>query len=205
MNRRGYGVLLGAVAVLVVVGIIALLVTLPVETPAPASISPNAPASGDLVEHPKTWNGQMIPFRGEAIGEAMFRGDTAWLHLNDDGYYLKNVEEGAGLSGYNTGMPVYLSAELARKVSIFGDYKHEGDIVEVRGVFNAACAQHGGDMDIHAVSLRTITPGHHAIDQIRPWKVALAIALALLALVLWQAERRSTIRLGRGSVTRARA
>ena len=43
----------------------------------------------------------------------MVRGDFAWLHLNDDGYYLKNVEEGAGLSGYNTGMPIYLPTPLA--------------------------------------------------------------------------------------------
>ena len=94
---------------------------------------------------------------------------------------------------------------MRRKVSVFGDYKHEGDVVEVRGVFNAACALHGGDMDIHATELRIVIPGRHAIDQVRPWKVALAMGLSLLALVLWQAERRSTMSLARGAVTRARA
>lgn len=172
--------------------------------PAPV-VSPNAPASGDLIEHPKTWDGQVIPFKGEAIGEAMIRGAYAWLHINDDAYYLKNVEEGAALGGYNTGMAVWLPANLAREVTIFGDYKHEGDIVEVRGTFNAACAQHGGDMDIHATELRVMTPGHHAIDYVRLWKVALAIGLSLLAFVLWQAERRSRTGRIRGVVTRARA
>ena len=75
----------------------------------------------------------------------------------------------------------------------------------MRGTFNAACAQHGGDMDIHATELRRVLPGRHAIDYVRFWKIALAIGLSLLALVLWQAERRSTVTLARGAVTRSRA
>ena len=117
MTRRTSGLILAAVAMVLLGGIIVLLIVLPSAKPVPESVSPNAPASGDLVEHPKTWNGQEIPFRGEAIGEAMIRGDNAWLHLNDDGYYLRNVEEGAGLSGYNSGMAVYLPSRLARRVN----------------------------------------------------------------------------------------
>ena len=91
------------------------------DAPASAPASPNKPSSTDLVEHPKIWNGKTITFRGEAIAERMVRGDIAWLHLNDDGYYLKNVEEGSGLHGYNSGMPVWLPADLARQVKVFGD------------------------------------------------------------------------------------
>ncbi len=174
------------------------------ETPAPVPTSPNAPASIDLVEHPKTWDGQTIRFRGEAIGEAMVRGESAWLHLNDDGYYLRNVEEGASLAGYNSGMAVYLPARLAREVRFFGDYRHQGDIVEVRGVFNAACAQHGGDMDIHADVLRVVARGRRAIDPVQGWKIILAVGLALLALALWLAERRASTSVAR-TVTRVRA
>ena len=203
MSRR---FLMTALMVLLAAGIVAVLVfALPRETPAPAPASPNAPSSTDLVERPKTWNEQEIPFTGEAIGEVMERGEYAWIHLNDDAYYAKNVEEGAGLSGYNSGMAVWIPTNLTDTIGTYGDYKHEGDIVKVQGVFNAACAQHGGDMDIHATSLAVVTPGRHAIDQIRAWKVALAILLALLALVLWQAERRSTLTLARGAVTRSRA
>jgi hypothetical protein len=174
------------------------------EKPAPAPASPNTPSSTELVEHPKAWNGKTVTFEGEAIGEAMVRGSYAWLHLNDDGYYLKNVEEGSGLSGYNSGMPVWLPADLAREVTTFGDYKHEGDVVQVRGTFNAACAQHGGDTDIHATELRMVTPGRHAIDHVYLWKVALAIFLSVVAFFIWQAERRSTRSLARGAVTRSR-
>jgi hypothetical protein len=188
---------------------VALVATLAMPAPAMAeqapTASPNAPSSADLVEHPKTWDGQVIPFRGEAIGEVMVRGAYAWLHLNDDAYYLKNIEEGAVLGGYNSGMAIFLPANLATQVQIFGDHKHEGDVVEVRGTFNAACAEHGGDMDIHATELKITTPGHLVADRAKTWKIILAAALSLLAFMVWQGERRSRRSLARGPVTRARA
>jgi hypothetical protein len=155
-------------------------------TPEP---SPNEYSSTDLVESPKQLDGMEVTFAGEVIGEAMVRGDMAWLHINDDAYYVKNVEEGAQLGGYNTGMAVWLPADLLDEVDHYGDYRHEGDIVEVEGVFNAACPEHGGDMDIHATSLRLVQTGHEVVDPIRPQKVAWAAALAAVALGLYLIER----------------
>ena len=156
-------------------------------TPEP---SPNTFSSAALVDQPKRHDGTTVEFTGEAIGEAMVRGDAAWLHLNDDAYYLRNVEEGAELGGYNSGMPVWLPAPLARTITYFGNYKHEGDVVRVSGVFNAACAQHGGDTDIHATSLVVVRVGHPAADPVTPSKVAWAVGLVLLALALYRASRR---------------
>lgn len=152
--------------------------------------SPNNPSSTGLVEEPKKYDGTEVTFTGEAIGEAMVRGDYAWLHLNDDAYYLKNVEEGAGLGGYNTGMPVWLPAAEAHKATVFGNYKHEGDVVTVKGTFHAACAEHGGDMDIHATSLAVEIPGRLAADPVKPWKLVLAAGLAFLAAGFWLAGRK---------------
>lgn len=144
-------------------------------------VSPNEPSSGGLVDAPKEWDGKTVSFTGEAIGEAMVRGDKAWVHLNDDAYYLKNVEEGAHLGGYNSGMAVWLDASFAREIRLFGDYKHEGDVVKVSGTFNAACAEHGGDMDIHATSLEVLTGGRDAQDPVKRGKAILAGILALIA------------------------
>jgi len=119
----------------------------------------------------------------------MVRGDMAWIHVNDDPYYLENVEEGAQLGGYNSGMAIWLPASETDAITYFGDYKHEGDIVEVEGVFNAACGEHGGDMDIHATTLTVIQPGHEVVDEIRPGKVIWAVVLALLALGLYLGNR----------------
>jgi hypothetical protein len=119
----------------------------------------------------------------------MVRGDMAWIHLNDDAYYVKNVEEGAELGGYNTGMAVWLPSELVEDIEYYGDYKHEGDIVEVEGVFNAACSEHGGDTDIHASALEVIEVGHTVDDPIHPGKVVWAVVLGLIALALYLVNR----------------
>ncbi len=152
-------------------------------------VSPNTTSSGGLVDEPKTFDGKEVTFTGEAIGEAMVRGDKAWIHLNDDAYYLKNVEEGAHLGGYNSGMAVWVDASLAREIEYFGDYKHEGDVVEIRGVFNAACGEHGGDTDIHATSLKVVKGGRDAKDPVKPMKLLWAVGLALVAGALYVVNR----------------
>ena len=152
-------------------------------------IPKNDPSSTQLVEKPTTFNGTTVTFTGEAIGEVMVRGDYAWIHLNDDAYEEKNVEEGAKLGGYNSGMAVWIPAALTKQVDSYGDYKHEGSIVQITGTFNAACKEHGGDMDIHATALRVIRPGHDVVDAIALWKVLLAIALVALAAGLWWVDR----------------
>jgi len=160
--------------------------------------SPNDPSSGELVEAPAEWDARTVSFEGEAIGEAMHRPDGTWLHLNDDAYMYRNIEEGEPLGGYNTGMPVWIERDLAEKVTVFGDYTHEGDVVVVRGVFNAACAQHGGDMDIHATTLTVKVPGHVVREPVKPVKAAVAALMFLLAVGLGLVSRRTNTRESRG-------
>jgi hypothetical protein len=153
------------------------------------TIPKNDPSSTQLVEKPKTFNGTTVTFTGEAIGEVMVRGDYAWIHLNDDAYMEKNVEEGAKLGGYNSGMAVWIPAALTKTIDTYGDYKHEGSIVTIVGTFNAACKEHGGDMDIHATALTLVRPGHIVDDPIALWKVLLAVALIAIAAGLWWLDR----------------
>ncbi len=156
--------------------------------------SPNEPSSGELVENLKEYDGETVTFRGEVIGEAMVRGDMAWLHINDDAYYVTNIEEGASLGGYNSGMAVWISAEEIGGIAHYGDYRFEGDIVEVTGIFNSACGEHGGDVDIHGAELTVVSPGRRVIDEVKPWKWLLALGLGAIALVLFviqSAQRRS--------------
>jgi hypothetical protein len=71
----------------------------------------------------------------------------------------------------------------------------DGDVVEVVGVFNAACPEHGGDMDIHASTLRIVRPGHrvpHVVSRSRilgAGAMALATALAFGAWLLVRRRR----------------
>jgi hypothetical protein len=164
------------------------------------TIPVNDPSSGRLVEKPKVYNGKRVTFTGEAIGEVMVRGGYAWIHLNDDAYMERNVEEGAPLKGYNSGMAIWVPSDLTKQIDTYGDYKHEGSIVQIEGTFNAACKEHGGDMDIHADKLVVLRAGHPALDPIHPLKAVLAVVLVAAAGGLWWLERttRTRIRPHRG-------
>ena len=152
---------------------------------------PPAPGSTDLVENSGTWDGTIVSFTGEAIGEAMRRGAMAWIHLNDDAYGLAEAGTEATLAGFNGGIGVWVAADMAAGISLFGDYKHHGDLVEVTGTFNAACPLHGGDMDIHAMSLRIVSPGYVTVRSINPARMIAAGILAGLTLVLFLVNLRT--------------
>ncbi len=144
-------------------------------------VTGTGPDSAELVEDSEVWDGRRVEFQGEIIGEAMVRGEWAWIHINDDAYQLRNIEEGAEPGGYNTGHAVWIDADRLKDVVHYGDYHNEGDIVRVAGVFNAACAQHGGDMDIHADNLEVVRRGRRVVDPISPTKAWWAAVLSVVA------------------------
>jgi hypothetical protein len=178
-----------------------LLLLLLVAAPAPAAVSPRvnpefaAPgpetaagvtvASAALIENASAWDGRSISFAGEAVGEAMIRGDHAWLHVNDDAYQVRNLEKGRLLAGYNSGQAIWAPLELARRVGRFGDYRNEGDAVRVSGEFHAACREHGGDMDIHATGLEIEREGHAVTHQPNIGRLGVGLGLLMLAGALW--------------------
>ena len=63
--------------------------------PGPGDASRGQVASEALIENAPVWDGRIVSFAGEAVGEAMIRGDHAWLHVNDDDYQARNHGESA--------------------------------------------------------------------------------------------------------------
>ncbi len=108
----------------------------------------------------------------------------AWIHLNDDAYGLGDA---GGLSGFNSGIGVWIDAGLASRIGIFGGYGSHGDVVEVTGTFNAACPQHGGDMDIHAEVMQIPEKGRPIPHPVSPARLRAAAVLAFMAAVLFAA------------------
>lgn len=125
----------------------------------PAEATAADVSSTTLIEKSAAYDGRTVTFTGEAVGEAMVRGDEVWLHLNDDDYADGSIATGAAPQGYNSGIAVVADTEDARVVTVFGDYRHQGDTVRISGVFNAACPEHGGDMDVHADEISVVRAG----------------------------------------------
>jgi hypothetical protein len=143
-------------------------------------------SSTTLVEEAAKWNGRKVIFTGEAVGEKMVRGLKCWIHLNDDAYMWKNIEEGAELGGYNSGQAIWVDAGSAGKITYYGNYLHEGDIVKVTGTFNSVCRDHGGDMDIHADTLEIVRIGH-PVEHVNNYRRAVLalILLGLAGILFW--------------------
>ncbi len=147
--------------------------------------------SGELVENAKIWDGRPIRFKGEAIGERMTRGAMAWIHLNDDPYMWKNIEEGAKLGGYNSGHAVWIPAALASMIRFFGNFRNSGDVVQITGTFHAVCREHGGDMDIHADTLEILQVGRFVSNPLNKRRAALAGLLFVLSALLLLARKQA--------------
>ena len=153
--------------------------------PGPGTPAGVTVASTALIENASAWDGRVISFAGEAVGEAMARGDHAWLHVNDDAYQVRSLGGGRPLAGYNSGQAIWAPVELARRVRLFGDYRNAGDAVRVSGEFHAACREHGGDMDIHATALEVVREGHAVAQRLNSGRLGIGLALLTFAGVLW--------------------
>ncbi|HCM27614.1 MAG TPA: DNA-binding protein [Treponema sp.] len=135
-------------------------------------------SSAEAVEKAKELDGRVVEFVGEAIGEALRRGDHAWLNLGDG----------------NAALGVWmLAADIPAGLS-FGSYERTGDRVRVRGDFRRACPEHGGDMDIHAHEAVIIEKGNvtdHPVDPSRLIAALFFLALSAGLLYIWIRIERS--------------
>jgi hypothetical protein len=125
--------------------------------------------STELIEGAKAYDGRVVSYAGEVIGDVMVRRDHAWVNLND----------GANAVG------VWIEKKFARDIIYTGSYRSQGDWIEVTGIFNRACRQHGGDLDIHAQAVRIVTPGRLIQEHLNQSKLYFFFILAgILCLIL---------------------
>lgn len=136
--------------------------------------------SAELINNAKRYDGKTVIYTGEVIGEVMERsgGMYAWANVND-GVNAIGIWLGKELTGIKNGN--------------IGSYKSRGDIIEIEGVFHRSCIEHGGDLDIHAVSLRKVKDGLVISEKINAGKRNLAIGLTgglCLVLILNRLKRK---------------
>lgn len=123
----------------------------------------------DLIEKSSDFNGTEVTIQGEAIGEALERGDHAWI----------NISDGANAIG------VWVDRWEMEQIKVYGDYKHKGDIVKVTGIFYQACTEHGGDVDIHCTNLQEIEAGYTVKEAVKhSYVITAAVLTAITAAVL---------------------
>ncbi len=130
-------------------------------------------SSTELINKAKQYDGKTVVYEGEVIGDVMKRGDYAWVNLNDD----KNV------------LGVWIPRDLTKEILFTGNYKTKGDWIEITGIFQRACNQHGGDLDIHAQTIKKIIPGRPLQEKLNPAKRDFAFILLVILIILFFACR----------------
>lgn len=122
----------------------------------------------DLAVKSMELDGSIVTFTAEAIGDTMRRSDGTWV----------NVLDSTGPIG------VFMSHDLADRIRMTGRYSQKGDMIEVVGVFNRACAAHGGDPEVHALSVTVVAPGYRVSNPVARDRLAAAGMLAAVAAAL---------------------
>lgn len=148
-----------------------------------------AVSSIELVERAKRYDGKRVEYQGEVIGDVMKRGDYAWIHVNDDFYSTFESEDVKILKGYNSGHAVWCRADDVEFIEHLGDHKHQGDYIKIVGVFNQACTEHGGTMDIHATRIELMKQGFARDYPFNSSRVLVAVFLLVLSALLFFLNR----------------
>jgi len=126
-------------------------------------------SSNELIKNAKEYDGKPVVYTGEVIGDVMLRKEHAWANVNDG----------------NNALGVWMSASSAKEINYTGSYKSIGDKIEVKGIFHRACLEHGGDLDIHAESVRKIESGRMISEKIDLGKRNLVFILGGLLVLIW--------------------
>jgi hypothetical protein len=144
--------------------ILVLVFLLPASCSAAGQANPNPVPVGVnsslLMNDSLYYDGREVVYFGEVVG-VMKRGPHAWVNIQDDTYSIG----------------VYLPVELVNDTLMAGSYSSKGDMVEVTGVFNRACPEHGGDADIHASKIRVVARGYPVEHPVSLSEIFLTISL----------------------------
>ena len=132
-----------------------------------------AQSLSDLLLNPEAYDNQRVTVRGEVLG-TLRRGQKAWVNIRENEYAIG----------------IWCEAWMIENIRITADYKHKGDVVEVTGVFHRACAEHGGDPDIHAESLTVVEKGSPIARKVNWWLMSLSILLLILSIHLFMRLKR---------------
>ena len=124
--------------------------------------------SDDLINKAVEYDKKEVVYTGEVIGDIMKRGEYSWINVSDGG----------------NAIGIWLPYEEAIKIKHVGKYKQKGDTAKITGVFNRACAEHGGDFDIHTSSIEIVKQGFAVKSDLNFYRLITGIVLFIIALSL---------------------
>lgn len=152
--------------------------------------------SAAVLSCPFEFDGLLVTYVGEVVGDVLQRDDGAWLLVNDDAYALEQGPLTAGDTprGTNSGLTVWLPDPLTELVDEPGEHGVRGDVIEVTGRVHRTDPADGGGLTIRAEDATVLAQAVELAEPVHWNQVVAAVVLGLLALLtLWrERERRDT-------------
>lgn len=132
-------------------------------------------------------DGQIVQIKGEVVGDAINdeqKADVCWITIQDDDELNPST------------ISVQIDKEKLSLIDTFGRYGTVGSIVQVRGEYHLACADHEGLSDIHVEEMQLLEEGKIKEAPINPVVITAAVISVLLggALLVLYSIRRERMR-----------
>jgi hypothetical protein len=147
--------------------------------------TPMPVTSSELIECPSLFDGRVVAYQGEAVGEVLLRAPQAWVHVNDDIYASRigPVSQHRTVAGGNTGMAVAMPHDLAEGV-VPGTFQRAGTGLSVVGTFLRADPEDGGSPAIRATAVQILREPRNIEHEVSTVRILVAGAMVLLTAAL---------------------
>lgn len=149
--------------------------------------------SGEVLACPFAFDGRLVTYVGEVVGDVLARDGGSWLLVNDDPYALEMGPLTAGGTpvGTNSGLTVWLPDPLDELADEPGRRDVRGDVLEVTGRVHRTDPADGGGLTIRASDARVVSDAVTIETPVHWRQVGVAAVLSVLALfTLWRERER---------------
>lgn len=147
--------------------------------------------SSAIYECPDLFDGHVVVYIGEVVGDVLRRDGGAWVLMNDDAYALEvgPLQGHREFRGANSGLSVWLPDRLLELVEQPGGPDVRGDVLRLRGIVLRSDPADGGGLTFRAIDGRRIADAVDVDDPLNRPQALAAVLLALAAIGVTVAER----------------
>ncbi len=144
---------------------------------------------------PDAFDGQVVIYFGEVVGDVLQRDGGAWTLVNDDAYGLDlgPLSGHADFQGGNSGLAVWLPGELATLADEPGNASRRGDVLRVQGVVRRTDPDDGGGLTLRAIQAEVVVEAQYLETPVNRVQLVVAIVFTLVAggVIAWDRRTRS--------------
>lgn len=147
--------------------------------------------SSAIYECPDLFDGHVVVYIGEVVGDVLRRDGGAWVLMNDDAYALEvgPLQGHREFRGANSGLSVWLPGRLVDLVEAPGGPDRRGDVLRLRGVVLRTDPSDGGGLTFRAIDGRRIADAVDVDDPLNGPQALMAVLVAVGAVALTLVER----------------